>query len=179
MIPCESDFTDTPVTCPYIGQCALPSTTRPTCYQQHVQVTRSIIFSESENMSSTATQTRERQLQEPAKRGTRGRGGRRGGSKAARGKRDKPSSPQNAITPQETSPLIEETVKDTPDVPNPEASTAAICWICAEPVKYYSVSACNHRTCHICALRLRALYKKLDCTFCKVKVSSTVVERGR
>ncbi|KAJ7706693.1 hypothetical protein B0H17DRAFT_972658 [Mycena rosella] len=43
----------------------------------------------------------------------------------------------------------------------------AICWICAEPVKYYAVSECNHRTCHVCALRLRALYKKTDCTFCK------------
>ncbi|EIW84684.1 hypothetical protein CONPUDRAFT_47956 [Coniophora puteana RWD-64-598 SS2] len=50
----------------------------------------------------------------------------------------------------------------------------AICWICAEPVKYYSVSACNHRTCHVCALRLRALYKKLDCTFCK-EPQSTVI----
>jgi hypothetical protein len=47
-----------------------------------------------------------------------------------------------------------------------------VCWICAEPVKYYSVSACNHRTCHVCALRLRALYKRLDCTFCKVRVHS-------
>lgn len=44
----------------------------------------------------------------------------------------------------------------------------SICWICAEPVKYYSVSKCNHRTCHVCALRVRALYEKLDCAFCKV-----------
>lgn len=44
-----------------------------------------------------------------------------------------------------------------------------LCLICAEPVKYYAVSDCNHRTCHVCALRLRALYKKLDCTFCKVR----------
>ncbi|PFH48349.1 hypothetical protein AMATHDRAFT_196723 [Amanita thiersii Skay4041] len=42
-----------------------------------------------------------------------------------------------------------------------------VCFICAEPIKYYSLSACNHRTCHVCALRLRALYKKTDCTFCK------------
>ncbi|KAJ3981136.1 hypothetical protein F5890DRAFT_1575252 [Lentinula detonsa] len=42
-----------------------------------------------------------------------------------------------------------------------------VCWICAEPVRYYSLSACNHRTCHVCALRLRALYKKDVCTFCK------------
>ena len=46
-----------------------------------------------------------------------------------------------------------------------------LCWICAEPVKYYAISECNHRTCHVCALRLRALYKKLDCTFCKVRVN--------
>ena len=45
---------------------------------------------------------------------------------------------------------------------------AKVCLICAEPVKYYSVSECNHRTCHVCALRLRVLYKKLDCTLCKV-----------
>ncbi|KAF8810370.1 hypothetical protein BYT27DRAFT_7186816 [Phlegmacium glaucopus] len=43
-----------------------------------------------------------------------------------------------------------------------------VCWICAEPVKYYSVSECSHRTCHVCAIRLRALYKKTDCTFCKL-----------
>ena len=50
-----------------------------------------------------------------------------------------------------------------------------VCWICAEPVKYYSVSACNHRTCHVCALRLRALYKRLDCTFCKVSISVLIL----
>ncbi|TFK46669.1 hypothetical protein OE88DRAFT_1714915 [Heliocybe sulcata] len=48
-----------------------------------------------------------------------------------------------------------------------DAEDGSVCWICAEPVKYWSVSECNHRTCHVCALRLRALYKKLDCTFCK------------
>ncbi|KAL5490244.1 hypothetical protein ACEPAI_5077 [Sanghuangporus weigelae] len=48
-----------------------------------------------------------------------------------------------------------------------EKDDADICWICAESVKFYSLSECNHRTCHVCALRLRALYKKTDCTFCK------------
>ncbi|KAF5330528.1 hypothetical protein D9619_005186 [Psilocybe cf. subviscida] len=48
-----------------------------------------------------------------------------------------------------------------------DAGDADVCWICAEPVKYYAVPECNHRTCHTCALRLRALYKKLECTFCK------------
>lgn len=45
-----------------------------------------------------------------------------------------------------------------------------VCWICAEPVTIYSVAQCNHRTCHVCALRLRALYKKMECTFCKVSL---------
>jgi hypothetical protein len=47
----------------------------------------------------------------------------------------------------------------------------AVCWICAEPVKYYSTSECDHRTCHVCTLRLRALYKKTECTFCKASLS--------
>lgn len=48
---------------------------------------------------------------------------------------------------------------------------AEVCVICAEPVKFYSVSQCNHRVCHVCSLRLRALYKNLDCTLCKVSAS--------
>ncbi|KAE8216676.1 hypothetical protein CF327_g148 [Tilletia walkeri] len=44
---------------------------------------------------------------------------------------------------------------------------AEYCFICAEPITYYSVAPCDHRTCHVCAIRLRALYKKMECTFCK------------
>lgn len=58
---------------------------------------------------------------------------------------------------------------------NEKDLTAAVCWICAEPVKYYSLSTCNHRTCHVCALRLRVLYEKFECTFCKVSLSDTDV----
>lgn len=46
-----------------------------------------------------------------------------------------------------------------------------VCWICAEKIKYFSISECNHTTCHVCALRLRALYKRQECTFCKVSFS--------
>lgn len=45
------------------------------------------------------------------------------------------------------------------------------CYICAEPIKYYALGTCSHRTCHVCSLRLRALYKKRECTFCKVCLS--------
>ena len=49
---------------------------------------------------------------------------------------------------------------------------AEVCFICASPVEHNCVAPCNHRTCHICALRMRALYKKTECTHCRVSVSS-------
>ncbi|PWN53284.1 hypothetical protein IE53DRAFT_190151 [Violaceomyces palustris] len=55
--------------------------------------------------------------------------------------------------------------------PPPEAD---LCFICADPVKLYSVAPCDHKTCHICAVRLRALYKKKDCTFCKTPIESLI-----
>ena len=72
----------------------------------------------------------------------------------------------NKDTASSTAADIPSTQTDGPEHTNLEQD---LCLICAEPVKYYAVSDCNHRTCHVCALRLRALYKKLDCTFCKVR----------
>lgn len=45
---------------------------------------------------------------------------------------------------------------------------ADVCFICASSVVHGSVAPCNHRTCHICALRLRALYKTTACAHCRV-----------
>lgn len=99
--------------------------------------------------------------------GHRGQGGHRGGGSKSRGRKD--SSAAAPVDPVPTQPIQNEVVPAT------EATDdAVVCWICAEPVKYYSVSACNHRTCHVCALRLRALYKKLDCTFCKARLTFLV-----
>lgn len=53
------------------------------------------------------------------------------------------------------------------------------CYICAEPVKYYALGTCSHRTCHVCSLRLRALYKKRECTFCKVCELVPICESGK
>ncbi|KAF9425296.1 hypothetical protein BGZ76_003328 [Entomortierella beljakovae] len=41
------------------------------------------------------------------------------------------------------------------------------CYICTENIVIFAVSDCNHRTCHLCSLRLRALYKTKNCAFCK------------
>jgi hypothetical protein len=50
---------------------------------------------------------------------------------------------------------------------------AEVCFICASPVVHHSVAPCNHRTCHICALRMRALYKTKDCAHCRVSCSTS------
>ncbi|GAA5970452.1 hypothetical protein JCM11641_001714 [Rhodosporidiobolus odoratus] len=50
----------------------------------------------------------------------------------------------------------------------------AICFICAEPVQYWALGQCSHRTCHSCSIRLRALYKKKECTFCKTECASVI-----
>lgn len=47
-----------------------------------------------------------------------------------------------------------------------------LCFICASTIEHLSIAPCNHQTCHICALRLRALYKKRDCSYCKVSFIS-------
>jgi len=43
-----------------------------------------------------------------------------------------------------------------------------VCFICANPIIHRSIAPCNHTTCHICALRMRALYKTKDCPHCRV-----------
>ncbi|KAK6587395.1 hypothetical protein PZA11_000685 [Diplocarpon coronariae] len=44
---------------------------------------------------------------------------------------------------------------------------AEVCFICASEVTHESIASCNHRTCHICCLRMRALYKDLNCAHCR------------
>lgn len=50
-----------------------------------------------------------------------------------------------------------------------ETDDAEVCFICASPIEHVSVAPCNHQTCHICALRLRALYKTRACAHCRVR----------
>ncbi|KAJ4480963.1 hypothetical protein J3R30DRAFT_3656676 [Lentinula aciculospora] len=110
-------------------------------------------------------------------RGARGgRGGRGQGSKGkGRGERPvyhskdfKSQNNQHQLNKDNKEKLdaADDTSRTVPVVDDVDAE-GDVCFICAEPVKYYSLSACNHRTCHVCALRLRALYKKDICTFCK------------
>jgi E3 ubiquitin-protein ligase ZNF598 len=52
---------------------------------------------------------------------------------------------------------------------NKPVEEGEVCFICASAIEHLSIAPCNHQTCHICALRLRALYKKRDCAYCKVR----------
>ncbi|KAG5982507.1 hypothetical protein E4U55_001814 [Claviceps digitariae] len=50
---------------------------------------------------------------------------------------------------------------------NGEDDDGEVCFICANPVAHHSIAPCNHATCHICGLRMRALYKTKDCAHCR------------
>lgn len=49
-----------------------------------------------------------------------------------------------------------------------------VCFICASPIEHLAIAPCNHQTCHICSLRLRALYKTRACAHCRVSSSALV-----
>ena len=53
------------------------------------------------------------------------------------------------------------------------AEEAEVCFICASPIEHVSIAPCNHQTCHICSLRLRALYKTRACAHCRVSLAPT------
>ncbi|KAJ3372920.1 hypothetical protein GGF31_001457 [Allomyces arbusculus] len=48
------------------------------------------------------------------------------------------------------------------------------CWICTEEIVYSSLGKCNHRLCHVCVIRLRALYKDFNCPICKEPIDEAV-----
>ncbi|KAJ7813908.1 hypothetical protein B0H14DRAFT_2522586 [Mycena olivaceomarginata] len=131
---------------------------------------------------ATQSQSQGRSQRGTPKRGNnnnRGNNSNRGGRGGRGGSGGKPRpTPQNGaeeISAAAAAPPTEGTEDQTgTDIGGGGAEDAAICWICAEPVKYYAVSECNHRTCHVCSLRLRALYKKTDCTFCKAPQPSII-----
>ncbi|KAF9275276.1 hypothetical protein BGZ68_010914 [Mortierella alpina] len=51
------------------------------------------------------------------------------------------------------------------------------CFICTENIVIFAVSDCNHRTCHLCTLRLRALYKTKNCAYCKADQGIVIFSR--
>ncbi|KAF2281010.1 uncharacterized protein EI97DRAFT_18025 [Westerdykella ornata] len=92
-------------------------------------------------------------------RGNREDGGNRGGARVSEkslGKAPAATDAQSGSAPA-TAPL------------DAEDTDAEVCFICASPIQHTAVTPCNHRTCHICALRLRALYKVKTCAHCRTE----------
>ena len=122
-------------------------------------------------------------------RGRRGRGGRGGRDRAI-------SQSQNTATPPGQDPTGEQPPPQpggvgvlgnsrlTKDAENKTGDNAEgaegndveaeVCFICASPVAHNSVAPCNHRTCHICVIRLRALYKTKACAHCRTEAATVI-----
>ncbi|KAL0938304.1 E3 ubiquitin-protein ligase hel2 [Colletotrichum truncatum] len=99
--------------------------------------------------------------------GSRGRGQRsgrgRGGNNAGAGAHtNTPSAPQ--VAPKAESKPLARAATEGDDTASTDGE---VCFICAEPIKFHSIAPCNHKTCHICGLRMRALYKTKDCPHCR------------
>ncbi|KAJ5280589.1 hypothetical protein N7478_005961 [Penicillium angulare] len=101
-----------------------------------------------------------------ASRGSKPRG--RGGKGS--GGRDKAQGQDGAQdTDKSTAPATATVGSKSLPAATDDADDGEVCFICASPVEHTSVSPCNHRTCHICALRLRALYKNRGCAHCRTE----------
>ncbi|KAM0690688.1 hypothetical protein Q7P36_009457 [Cladosporium allicinum] len=112
-------------------------------------------------------------------RGGRGRGRGRGGR--GRGNRDRAQSQgqgsaqsQPTQQPAATGVLGGRLVKDAQSAEGQEDDDSDMCFICASNIDHYSVAPCNHRTCHVCALRMRALYKTKACAHCRSEAPTVI-----
>ncbi|KAI0523928.1 hypothetical protein F5B22DRAFT_423063 [Xylaria bambusicola] len=105
--------------------------------------------------------------------------GQRGGGNAGRDGRGRSntstSGPASGPLPENSLPAtqVQPTIGGNNDE-GEEDVEAEVCFICASPVIHQSVAPCNHRTCHICALRMRALYKNKECAHCRTVASFVI-----
>ncbi|KUI57800.1 hypothetical protein VP1G_05081 [Cytospora mali] len=104
----------------------------------------------------------------PHRGGGRGRG--KDGNNSNSAKDDKenegtkltPGAKEALLRPTEPKPKTE-----TGEGQDNDDADDDVCFICANPIQHHAVAPCNHVTCHICALRMRALYKNKDCAHCR------------
>ncbi|KAI9655648.1 MAG: hypothetical protein M1831_004800 [Alyxoria varia] len=101
---------------------------------------------------------------------------------APKGPQGRKSSASGSSSQEPTKPNTANETTPKPSQTNPDGSEdtsngdveAEVCFICASPVTHNSIAPCNHRTCHICSLRLRALYKSKACAHCRANAEYVV-----
>lgn len=60
------------------------------------------------------------------------------------------------------------------------SSSGQLCIVCCDPIEYCSLGTCNHHeVCHVCSLRMRALYKNNACSFCKADLATVVFTKDQ
>ena len=105
----------------------------------------------------------------------RGRGGQKGRGGARRGRGGNNSAPVVPANPARDVAAAAARAQNAAAGSVAKPTDAAddddeeVCFICANPIAHYSIAPCNHTTCHICGLRMRALYKTKDCAHCRVR----------
>lgn len=52
------------------------------------------------------------------------------------------------------------------------------CIICASDIIHEGFGPCNHRTCHVCSIRMRVLFKDQTCSLCRVSAKETSCHKG-
>ncbi|KAF2683440.1 hypothetical protein K458DRAFT_432230 [Lentithecium fluviatile CBS 122367] len=110
----------------------------------------------------------------------RGRGGFQSGQGRGRSNHDRGDRNERAVDKgkapivdaQEGQPTIAKPDTTEADI---DAEEGEVCFICASPVQHTAVAPCNHRTCHICSLRLRALYKTKTCAHCRTESDHVIL----
>ncbi|TDZ36042.1 E3 ubiquitin-protein ligase hel2 [Colletotrichum spinosum] len=102
--------------------------------------------------------------------GSRGRGQRSGRGRGGGNNANSATQPSQSIAPQAVEGAPTKSARAVTAAAGDDDTASAdgeVCFICAEPIKFHSIAPCNHKTCHICGLRMRALYKTKDCAHCR------------
>lgn len=109
--------------------------------------------------------------------GGRGRGGRgRGEGANNRGGRpavDKGKAP--AVEGESQAEALPSVAKVSAGEATDGDDDEEVCFICASSVQHTAIAPCNHRTCHICSIRMRALYKTKACAHCRTESDHVIL----
>jgi hypothetical protein len=107
----------------------------------------------------------------PQSRG-RGRGNRDGGGGRHNQEKGKAPVAETSANAQNAAAVAKPTTISPEGDEDPDAE---VCFICASTVQHTAIAPCNHRSCHICSIRMRALYKTKACAHCRTESDHVIL----